>query len=405
MISILYSHRLRALPFVDGDFVPGEANYSYSIVARRLYSALIHSGLPVHTVDFPGIYTTKLAVNRLRQRLAPNHQLFHMAVKPLDHIELMSGVPNVVHYAWEFDRITAQRTNRDPRTNQLSLLRQFDNIFVPCTFQRAVFRAAGLTKTVVVPTPIPVSDANDRQKENGVDGVARALKLAAFDFCARTNVLLDIGDLANSHKGRIFLIVLNPFDRRKNFRNLLCAAASVQTEATFLFKITLNASRDTIGTIISHFNIQSVKAKKARIYFIPSYIADDDMNRLMRVATFALSASSGEGQNLPLLEGMAHGQIPVAPRHTAMLDYVRSDIGCVVASHPVNAPPRSSYLGEAALRAYVSGQEDISLALADALNLSATDIEARSRACRTLVADQYSIEAVSQSLRSAFGSM
>jgi glycosyltransferase involved in cell wall biosynthesis len=157
--------------------------------------------------------------------------------------------------------------------------------------------------------------------------------------------------------------------------------------------------------MISHFDIQRVEVGNARIYLIPSYIEDDDMSRLMRAATFALSASNGEGQNLPLLEGMAHGQIPVAPRHTAMLDYVRSDIGCVVASHPVSAPPQSSYLGDAALRAHISAQEDISLALAEALNLSDADIEARSRACRALVASQYSVESVAQSLRSAFGSM
>ncbi|MDR3571294.1 MAG: glycosyltransferase [Candidatus Pacebacteria bacterium] len=397
MISILYSHQLRALPFAAGNFVPGAANYSYNIVADRLRTALRYAGLSVHDVDFPGVYTTELAINNLKQRIAPQDRFCHMAVKPLDHIELMRGVPNVIYYAWEFDRLTAQRTNNDPRTNQLLLLRQFDKIMVPCTFQHDVFQTSGLTQTVVVPIPVPIG--------NDSDALTSALKLNAFDFRNRENILLDMHSLNQLYKGRIFLSVFNPLDPRKNFRNILMAAASIDTHAVFIFKFTLDPNKTSTAWIIKRFGIDGVRVGKALIYFIPSYISEHDMHRLMQTANFALSASTAEGQNLPLLEGMAHGQIPVAPRHTAMLDYIDSDTSCVIASRPVKAPARTSYLGEADLRMHISNSEDISSAINNALSLSDTAVGFRSKACQSLVSRRYSTEAVAYSIRSLFGSM
>jgi hypothetical protein len=47
-----------------------------------------------------------------------------------------------------------------------------------------------------------------------------------------------------------------------------------------------------------------------------------------------------EGQNPPLQEAMACGVVPIAPRHTAMLDYICEDNAIIVRSqrHPIDRP-------------------------------------------------------------------
>ena len=58
------------------------------------------------------------------------------------------------------------------------------------------------------------------------------------------------------------------------------------------------------------------------IVFFNDFLDDEALSAMYSVADFYLCTSVAEGQNLPLLEAMAHGVIPVTPRHSAMLDYI-----------------------------------------------------------------------------------
>ena len=49
------------------------------------------------------------------------------------------------------------------------------------------------------------------------------------------------------------------------------------------------------------------------------------MDALYEAADFYLCTSIAEGQNLPMLEAMSFGVVPVSPRHTAMRDYLDND--------------------------------------------------------------------------------
>ena len=46
------------------------------------------------------------------------------------------------------------------------------------------------------------------------------------------------------------------------------------------------------------------------------------MVSLYKSARFYLTAASTEGLNLPLIEAMSFGIVPVSPRHSAMIDYI-----------------------------------------------------------------------------------
>jgi hypothetical protein len=61
---------------------------------------------------------------------------------------------------------------------------------------------------------------------------------------------------------------------------------------------------------------------RCRVVLIDSYLSDDDYRKLLLATTYVLNASSGEGQCLPLMEYMSAGKPAVAPRHTALADYI-----------------------------------------------------------------------------------
>src|SRR5690606_23630259 len=49
-------------------------------------------------------------------------------------------------------------------------------------------------------------------------------------------------------------------------------------------------------------------------------------------SAFVVNASHGEGQCLPLMEFLSCGKPAIAPRHSAMLDYIDQDVAFVVDS-------------------------------------------------------------------------
>jgi glycosyltransferase involved in cell wall biosynthesis len=64
---------------------------------------------------------------------------------------------------------------------------------------------------------------------------------------------------------------------------------------------------------------------RCRIVLIYGYLADADYERLVQATSYVVNTSYGEGQCLPLMEFMSCGKPAVAPRTTAMIDYLDAD--------------------------------------------------------------------------------
>ena len=56
------------------------------------------------------------------------------------------------------------------------------------------------------------------------------------------------------------------------------------------------------------------------------------LNDLYRFASAYLCTSLAEGQNLPLMEAMSHGVVPITTQHTAMLDFIDDQNALVIAT-------------------------------------------------------------------------
>jgi len=67
-----------------------------------------------------------------------------------------------------------------------------------------------------------------------------------------------------------------------------------------------------------------------KIWLTTEYLTDEVLSDLYRFASAYLCTSLAEAQNLPLMEAMSRGVVPITTRHTAMLDFIDDDNAVVL---------------------------------------------------------------------------
>src|SRR5690606_29749943 len=133
--------------------------------------------------------------------------------------------------------------------------------------------------------------------------------------------------------GVVFCSILNPMDGRKNWIDIItafCWAFRDTPDATLILKMThhdLESYRIFLLTMLSR-----LAPFQCRVVALHGYLDDEQYRNLIRVTDFYVNASTGEGLCLPLMEFLSAGKPALAPKHTAMLDYLNEDIACVVKS-------------------------------------------------------------------------
>ncbi len=125
------------------------------------------------------------------------------------------------------------------------------------------------------------------------------------------------------------------------------------------------------------------------------------MEALYSLADFYLSASYCEGLNMPLLEAMAFGVVPVATRVTAMTDYLTPE-NAVEISTARYGGFFPGMAGDVARRPYeidVATRGDVARAIATARSLGSAEVSQLGSAARRTVAELYSFEAIGRRVR------
>lgn len=131
--------------------------------------------------------------------------------------------------------------------------------------------------------------------------------------------------------GVVFTSVLNPRDGRKNWIDIVtafCWAFSETCDATLILKMThhdLEHYRIPLLTLLSR-----LAPFKCRVLVLHGFLDDQQYRQLIEISDFYVNASTCEGLCLPLMEFLASGKPALAPRHTAMLDYVDEQMAYVV---------------------------------------------------------------------------
>lgn len=123
--------------------------------------------------------------------------------------------------------------------------------------------------------------------------------------------------------GVVYSSVLNPADGRKNWRTMVtafCSAFRDDPSATLVLKMTHRSLAAFVGPLVSALNESA--PFECRVIALHGYMTDAELAGLAAVSDFYVNASTGEGLCMPMMEFMSLGVPAVAPRHTAMAEYL-----------------------------------------------------------------------------------
>lgn len=144
--------------------------------------------------------------------------------------------------------------------------------------------------------------------------------------------LCDINGLKQVRfNGLVYTTVFNPADFRKNWVDMLTSFIHVfkdKADVTLIIKITHKDHEPFLGKL--HFVLHTLQPYQCRVIALHGFLDDADFTTLIDSTHYYLNASLCEGLCLPLIEFMERGKPSVAPRHTAMLDFVRDDNAFIV---------------------------------------------------------------------------
>lgn len=141
------------------------------------------------------------------------------------------------------------------------------------------------------------------------------------------------GDSQLRLSGVIFTALFNPYDGRKNWADMLtafCAAFRDTPDATLVFKLGHNEYLSAMHDMLIW--MARMPRFKCRIVLLHGYLDGGEFDALIRASAFVVNASHGEGQCLPLMEFLSCGKPAIAPRHSAMADYIDEQVAFVVDS-------------------------------------------------------------------------
>lgn len=363
----------------------GSADYSYGFVLKALEPVLDRLGT-WQMVDRPESRLSELARKARAEGLEPIYLILH----PPHNAYFAADVPTILFPFWEFPQIPDRAFRLETRQNWRRMCEGADLIVTACRFTAEAFQTSGLERPIIV-APVPIGPepfatpdwdpdhewtidcrhlilGGDEPAAESIEPVSPTTQAIPFwkrairggyrryvrrwlnpraiaKIQAVRRKLLRIPDeplpLLPSRplklSGLIYTSLFNPSDRRKNAWDLLTAyllAFQDRPDVTLVLKLATSPTRE-------YYDLQEFRAwydklglkHRCRVVLVTDFLTDEQMRALYRVTTFYVNTSKAEGACLPLQNALAAGRPAIAPRHTAMIDYIDESVGFVVGSH------------------------------------------------------------------------
>jgi glycosyltransferase involved in cell wall biosynthesis len=342
---------------LEGDLsaLLGQPHYSYRFAEAKFAAAFAAAGVPLPLIAMPECHATAAALGLG----AAGGTLVHLIFRSTEQIRLLKPAVNICCFAWEFEVLRDWTApGEHPFLNQVRMLSLCDEIWVPCRFTAAVLRAHGVDRVHVIPAPVrgPATGRPSLVEALMTVGPVGAMPLLAHflrpqadvarDVAARGLTLIDrLAPRRSEPPPLIYLTILNPEDFRKNLDALLRGFHHFQqavVDAVLIVKVVTAEARFSLERVIAEVVPPKLAGgsilENDNIVFVGGFLSETQMSALFGLADFYLCASLAEGQNLPLLEAMAHGCVPVTTANTAMADYITPDNAFVIETTRVAAP-------------------------------------------------------------------
>ena len=341
---------------VEGDLgnLLGSPHYSYRFAEAKFVSMLTSYKVNAHKLKMPEYYNTAAAIPK-SMRLDDASDL-HLIFRSAEQIRLLKFAWNIACFAWEFDVIKDEtQIDEHPFLNQKRMLALCNEIWVPCSYTKSVLERYGLTNVHVIPAPITIGPKRPsvRAALSHLADVVVAplhfnfLRSQSQNRAACRRGLSTLGEwigrsIEQFDVPRVYLTILNPEDFRKNLDALLRAFyhfSNQHRESILMVKVLTSAARfdllDVLSDVVPKKMASGTVFGSENIVFFNDFLSESQMRHLFALADFYLSASLCEGQNLPLLEAMTHGIVPVTTANTAMADYIDANNAVIIKDHLV----------------------------------------------------------------------
>lgn len=394
----------------------GAPHYSYAFPCERIVS--LFRERDVSYLSRPEIISSEVARRALG--ISSLEETAHLIFKPFDQIRVLKGAFNVAHVPWEFNHLVDVPREEYPHPfhSQSRMLRTCDEIWTGSTHAAAVYREHGVEQVHVVPSPVPVPDmlptnVNKRtlfSRFADLPSISLGISFGINNIPRHQRAIEPLEQqpaLADLDRIRLYVTVFNPGDFRKNAERMLrgfATFAESHPEAVLLVKLVIDNERPTLATVQQHtllpkFRETTILHSK-NVIFISSFLKDDAMTDLYRLADHYVCLSIGEGQNLPLCESMAQGSVPISVAHTAMGDYVDESVAFVVPSKRVliAQPEASHYTLDGHVDAFDCTDEDYLTALFCSIRADASSLAELRVGTHRRARELFSAEAVKQAI-------
>jgi glycosyltransferase involved in cell wall biosynthesis len=387
--------------YSEGDLARllGRDAYSYRYVYRAFAPLLDRWGKHQEASGPRGVLE-QAVTEAQRQHCQP----IHLSFLPLHLMNVVPNAPNVAVPAWEFPDIPSFDLENDPRQNWAQRAEQMDLIITHTQFSRAAFVRAGVQTPVhVVPVPTPPAyfrtpdwkpeqrvvldclyytfpqpaalprpprswassetghlpsrlslsqlykkclKAMPRSFGKAMSRSARGVRAAlwsAMQVFKETDIRELYPPRPNLElSGVVYTTILNPFDARKNWQDLLSGyllALKDRDDATLVVKLVVSADWEAaaLAEMFAYYRNTGL-SHRCKLVFVTAYLSEEQLVELTRASTYYVNTSRAEGSCLPLQNFMAAGRPALAPPHTGMADSIDDECGFALESHPEPAP-------------------------------------------------------------------
>lgn len=340
----------------------GEPEYSYFFVLQSYVPVLERIGEVVLLKD-PATEADSL----YESYTASGRYCVMLAFCPPDHLMLDLECPVIPVFAWEYENIPNETWDNNMQADWRYSLGRAGWAITHSTHTVRNVKQHLRRSFPIVCAPAPLWD-----KYAGNSSPRRGAALSSsFDLTVEKGYLVDsreidlqvlspLNEVAELEvppleqartitlDGAIYTSIFNPRDGRKNWHDIFwafCWAFKDNPDATLVLKLTCYDPDQMIDLLL--YDLYKLTPFQCRVIAIGGYLSDESYDGLALNTTYAVNASRGEGQCLPLMEYMSGGVPAISPSHTGMLDYVTEENSLIVDSslEPTNWPqdPRQYY--------------------------------------------------------------
>ena len=404
----------------------GKAHYSYGFAARAFTQMLEMNGVPVQVVVHPEQFKSHEFAEANGFDVA---ERLHLIFRSTAGIRPIQGAYNVTCFAWEFDTLKGDALADEYIVeDQVRMLKSCDEVWTPCRYTERVLRQHGVSRVRMIPAPIRPRPATKPSREEAFRELnlfeSTPLVSSSAGGEAFFKALADeyVGPLGGHRRiiqamkpgAKVFLTVCNPYDKRKNLASLIegfLMATQEREDVVLLVKLVTSGMFEPPSGYLFHQirvlfgNPHCIKEES--VILMSGHLSDNQLDSLYAGCDYYLCGSIAEGQNLPLLEAMSAGCLPISTRNTAMSDYI-SDETAVVIDEGRYSGLISGLAGEVAgkrLSVDYADRYQIAKAIRGALALEPAAHARKVAAARAVVSETYSPSVVYEQITKALTSV